>query len=180
MILTDLNLITAYRMHTPKWAISPNSGAGAALCGGRLNRPGIEALYLSLDEQTAINEFKGTSSLLSPGTLVSYEISAPNIVDFTRGYQSDKWPPLWESFYCDWRNLAFDEKIEPPSWVLGDQVLAAGAKGVLFRSAYGFDGVNLVLYPSVADESVRIITNDPNNDLPKNQLSWLLKTLPRQ
>lgn len=61
MILTDLNSVTAYRMHTPKWAVAPVSGAGAALYGGRLNRPGVEALYLAFDEQTAINEFKSTS-----------------------------------------------------------------------------------------------------------------------
>lgn len=49
MILTNLNSTTAYRMHMPKWAVAPTSGAGAASYGGRLNRPGIEALYLSLD-----------------------------------------------------------------------------------------------------------------------------------
>lgn len=174
MIFTDLKDIVAYRMHLPKWAVAPMSGAGAALYGGRLNRPGTEALYLSLDAQTAINEYQGVSNLLPPGTLVSYQVSATKIVDFSRGYQSDKWSFLWESFYCDWRSLAFDEKIEPPSWVLGDQVLAAGAKGVLFTSAYGSGGINLVLYPSVADESVKIIANDPSNDLPKDQRSWLL------
>jgi RES domain-containing protein len=44
MIVTQLDRITAYRVHTPKWASVPLSGAGAATHGGRLNRPGIEAL----------------------------------------------------------------------------------------------------------------------------------------
>ncbi|WP_245470224.1 hypothetical protein [Mesorhizobium sp. M7A.F.Ca.MR.362.00.0.0] len=32
---------------TPKWAFLPTSGAGAAIDGGRFNRPGVEALYLT-------------------------------------------------------------------------------------------------------------------------------------
>lgn len=172
MILTDLDLITAYRIHTPKWADSPVSGLGAALYGGRLNRPGVAALYLSLDTQTAINEFKGTSTLLPPGTLISYQISVTNIVDFRHGYQADKWSSLWDSFYCDWRSLVFDEKIEPPSWVLGDRVMTANAKGILFLSAYGYYGTNLVLYPHLLAATDKIVVIDPKDDLPKNQLAW--------
>ena len=33
MILTPLQDITAYRMHVPKWAVAPTSGAGAARAG---------------------------------------------------------------------------------------------------------------------------------------------------
>jgi len=28
MILTDVGSVTAYRMHTPKWATAPTSGTG--------------------------------------------------------------------------------------------------------------------------------------------------------
>ncbi|SDR55186.1 hypothetical protein SAMN05443245_7622 [Paraburkholderia fungorum] len=31
MILTNLSGLTAYRMHVPKWAVAPTSGAGAAV-----------------------------------------------------------------------------------------------------------------------------------------------------
>ena len=34
MILTELGPVTAYRMHTPRWATAPTSGAGAAAHGG--------------------------------------------------------------------------------------------------------------------------------------------------
>lgn len=44
------------------------------------------------------------------------------------------WSPLWEEFYCDWRELWFNQRVEPPSWVLADEALAAGAKGILFGS----------------------------------------------
>nr|WP_245682169.1 RES domain-containing protein [Halomonas gudaonensis] len=36
-------------MHVPRWAYAPTSGAGAAEHGGRLNRPGLPALYLALE-----------------------------------------------------------------------------------------------------------------------------------
>ena len=75
MILTALDQTLAYRMHTPKWAGSPTSGAGAALHGGRANRPGIAALYLALDIGTAIKEYQQVSTLLPPGTLVSYRLN---------------------------------------------------------------------------------------------------------
>ena len=39
MRLTTLTDVTAYRMHAPKWAVSPSSGAGAGKHGGRANRP---------------------------------------------------------------------------------------------------------------------------------------------
>ena len=52
MILTDLGPVTAYRMHTPRWATAPTSGAGAAAHGGRANRPGTPALYIALEPET--------------------------------------------------------------------------------------------------------------------------------
>ena len=55
---------TAYRLHTPKWAVAPTSGAGAADHGGRANRPGVAALYLALEAQTAIDEYRQVSTLL--------------------------------------------------------------------------------------------------------------------
>nr|WP_250889066.1 RES domain-containing protein [Mesorhizobium sp. dw_380] len=43
---------------TPKWALLPTSGAGAAIDGGHFNRPGVEALYLSRSAQTALDEYR--------------------------------------------------------------------------------------------------------------------------
>ena len=75
MILTRLVNLTAFRMHTPKWAVAPTSGTGAATHGGRANRPGVAALYLALDIETAIKEYQRVSVLLPPGTLVSYQVT---------------------------------------------------------------------------------------------------------
>jgi RES domain-containing protein len=172
MIVTQLDHITAYRVHAPRWAPVPLSGAGAATHGGRVNRPGVEALYLALDVQTAIDEYKQVSTLLPPGTFVTYQISAAPIVDFCEGFNAREWDPLWEDFYCDWRALWFNNRTEPPSWVLGDLVLSAGAKGVLFNSRLASTGTNLVLYPSVFNEADTMSVFDPTGALPKNQTSW--------
>jgi RES domain-containing protein len=132
MILTDLGSLTVYRMHTPRWASAPTSGAGAAVHGGRANRPGVHALYLALDTDTAVSEYQQVSPLMPPGALVSYAVGAKPVVDFRRGYDPTAWSPLWEEFYCDWRELWFNQRVEPPSWVLADEALTAGAKGILF------------------------------------------------
>ena len=110
MILTDFGPVTAYRMHTPRWAMAPTSGAGAAAHGGRANRPGIAALYLSLDSETAIREYQQLSTLMPPGTLVSYAVRVHPVVDFRVGYEAARWPALWEEFHCDWRDLWFNQR----------------------------------------------------------------------
>jgi len=61
-----------HRLLTPKWVFLPTSGAGAAIRGGRFNRPGVEALYLSRAPQTALEEYRqgGTiAPITSPGRL---------------------------------------------------------------------------------------------------------------
>lgn len=60
-----------YRAHTPEWAGRPTSGASAARKGGRFNREGIEALYMALDEVTALREYQQTSPFLTPCTICS-------------------------------------------------------------------------------------------------------------
>ena len=70
MILIDLGPLTAYRMHTSKWASTPTSGAGAATHGGRANRPGTHALSMALEADTAVSEYQQVSPLMPPGTLV--------------------------------------------------------------------------------------------------------------
>lgn len=75
-------------MHTPRWAHNPTSGAGAGTHGGRANRVGVNALYLSKESQTAVSEYQQLSSLMAPGTLVCYELDIGPVLDFTNGYQS--------------------------------------------------------------------------------------------
>jgi RES domain-containing protein len=117
-------------------------------------------------------ECRQVSTLLPPGTLVSYQVTVAPVVDFRQGFRSATWAPLWEEFFCDWRQLWFNERIEPPSWVLGDEAIAAGAKGILFPSTIAAPGVNLVLYVDRFDADDVIEVFDPSGALPKNQDSW--------
>ncbi|WP_233445125.1 hypothetical protein [Paraburkholderia caribensis] len=75
-----------------------------------------------------------TSPLMPPGTLfLSYQLTIDPVVDFTSGYHAEKWLPILEDFSCDWRGCWFNQRVEPPRRIIGDEVVAAGAKGILFR-----------------------------------------------
>lgn len=161
---------SAYRVHTPRWAHAPLSGAGAARHGGRANRPGVAALYLSLQLETALAEYQQLSPLMPPGLMVSYTIQLGPVIDLGSGIDAS-WDPLWYDFYCDWRALHFDKAVEPPSWVLGDMALAAGAKGILFSSVLTA-GTNLVLYTEQLDATDILSVYDPDGGLPRDQRSW--------
>lgn len=125
---------TFYRFNTPRWAYRPTSGAGAAKVGGRFNRPGVEALYLSRRIETATAEYQQDEALMPPGTLVAYEVELSSIVDFEKGYSRGEWDELWSDWDCQWRRQTLYEGIEPPSWLLADISIECGAKGILFPS----------------------------------------------
>ncbi|QAU23280.1 hypothetical protein EO087_04170 [Dyella sp. M7H15-1] len=73
--------ITLYRANTPRYAYTPLSGAGAAKAGGRFNRPGIEALYLALELETAVAEYQQMLPHLPPLMLCSYVAELGPLVD---------------------------------------------------------------------------------------------------
>lgn len=150
----------------------PLSGEGAARHGGRANRPGVAAIYLALELETAVKEYQQLSPLLPPGTLVTYQVTLETIVDFRNGYDASTWDPIWEDFACDWRELWFNQRIEPPSWVIGDEVMAGGASGILFRSRLVEGGTNLVVYPAMVAGNDAVTIFYPGQALPKNQDSW--------
>ncbi len=172
MILVELGPVSAYRMHAPRWATAPTSGAGAAAHGGRANRPGTPALYLALEPETAVREYQQVSPLMPPGTLVSYTVRLAPVVDFRAGYDAVRWSDLWEEFHCEWRELWFNQRVEPPSWVLADEALAAGAKGIMFASGLAPRGTNLVIFNDMLSPVDMLQVYDPTGALPKNQDSW--------
>ena len=130
MILHDLPPgTTLFRAHTPQWASRPTSGAGAAAKGGRFNREGIEALYLSLEELTALREYQQTSPFLSPCTMCSYTVTLRRLVDLRQLHQGDSWDELWHDWREDWRHLKFDLHIEPPTWGAGRHGAGPGPRG---------------------------------------------------
>ena len=172
MRLTTLSDVTVYRMHVPRWAVAPTSGAGAGKHGGRTNRPGVDALYLAMETDTALREYQQVSKLLPPGTLTSYQLTVEPVADFTMGYRATTWDSIWEDFFCDWRELWFNQRVEPPSWAIGDMVIAAGVKGILFPSRLSQGGTNLVLFTQLLASPDRLDVFDPGKYLPLSQSSW--------
>jgi RES domain-containing protein len=152
-----------YRMHTPRWAVMPTSGAGAAKHGGRFNRPGVPALYLADTTETAIAEYKQDLTLMPPGTLVQYELSlsATILVD---EYEREGWDSIWEDWNCEWRKLAL-EGTEPPSWLMGDIAIESGANGILFPSTKQAGGRSLVVYTELLGPNDVLRAVDPRGDI---------------
>ncbi len=160
-----------YRALTPSWAHLPESGAGAAQGGGRFNRPNVEARYLAATPEAALAEYQGESPLLPPATVVTYRVTAQAVVDFTGGYQEERWSPIWAEAYGNWKGMAFLENVEPPSWVIGDLVRQAGYPGILYACARDPAHRCLVLFPDLADR-FRAPAYDPEGRLPRNAQSW--------
>lgn len=160
-----------FRALPPRWAYRPESGAGAAVEGGRFNRQGVEARYLAKTPQGALLEYQQESPLLLPATVATYLVTAENVVDFSAGYNPAYWSPLWAEAYCNWKGLALLENSEPPSWVIGDLIRDAGLAGMLYRSARNPSQLCLVLYPELADKFSAPVY-DPKKELPVSADSW--------
>ncbi|WP_250475144.1 RES family NAD+ phosphorylase [Caballeronia sp. GAFFF1] len=172
MIVTDLPKgTTLYRAHTPRWADRPMGGAGAALKGGRFNREGVEALYLSLEVLTALREYQQTSPFLPPCTICSYMAALRDLVDL-RQLDRGNWDELWGDWREDWRYWKFEQHIEPPTWVLSDLVRDVGYTGIIFPSQAHAGGTNVVVFIDRLANGNSIEVNDPNEKLPRNQSSW--------
>ncbi|WP_233151250.1 RES family NAD+ phosphorylase [Sphingomonas mollis] len=161
-----------YRYLTPKWAYLPLSGAGAASAGGRFNRPGIEAVYLSAEPDTALAEYRQGSSLPNPAMLAAYQIALIDVIDLSAGYDAAHWGASWADWNCDWRWIArIDHKV-PPSWRLGDEAIRSGARGLLFPSTHQAAGTNLVVFSANLTADDLFGVHDPDHMLPRDQRSW--------
>ncbi len=172
MIFSAVPKSSLYRMLTPRWAFQPLSGAGAAKLGGRFNRPGHHALYLSFSTGTAIAEYQRHSDLLPPGLLVAYRVQVEPVLDFRAGYVAGAWDSLWLEWNCNWREAAFLKRVDPPSWRLFDQVMGTKAKALAFPSLADPGGFNLVVYLDRLQDTDRLEVHDPDGSLPRSQASW--------
>lgn len=161
-----------HRYLTPKWAYVPTSGAGAAADGGRFNRPGIEALYLSRAPQTALEEYRQGASITPPATLAAYRVTLNQVADFSLGYDPDVWSTEWAEWDCAWRRIARIDRKTPPSWNLSDVVITAGCRGLLFPSLQHAGGTNLIVFNANLTADDKIEVHDPDGRLPRDQSSW--------
>jgi RES domain-containing protein len=157
-----------FRAHNPSWSHTPLSGAGAARAGGRFNRPGCSALYLSLDQATSAAEYQQDNELTEPYLQVAYVANLPDLVDLR--LLDDEWDELWKDWDCDWRQLYVDGN-EPPTWLLFEMLVDSNATGLIFPSIARKGGINVVLYTDALDPAW-LVVHDPNNLLPKDQSSW--------
>lgn len=173
MILTRLDPARPfYRFLTPRWSYLPTSGAGAAAAGGRFNRPGVEALYLSAEVETALDEYRQGSSLPPPGTLAAYQVTAEEIVDFSGGFDAATWAAPWAKWDADWRYIVRIERKVPATWVLGDALIRDGRRGLLFPSLRRAGGTNLVLFQANFGSGDAVSVHDPEGRLPADPSSW--------
>lgn len=141
--------------------------------GGRFNRPGVEALYLSLEPESALAEYRQGASITPPATLVAYRLDIDGIIDFSGGYDPTIWPAVWAEAGCDWKHIARIERRDPPTWLIADGLIRNGVRGLLFRSFRSAVGTNLVLFSANLGPDCRVEPHDPAGKLPWNRSSWL-------
>jgi len=154
-----------WRMLNIQFQTDPLSGEGARRLGGRWNKMGIPALYLGADHSTVIAEFY--QKLDMPGTIVPYDVTSDRVADLTDGRGNPREPQIEAALSAEWIKLARIDGVEPPSWLLADRLIAAGADGALVPSAQRRGGTNLVLWRWSADggEGARVKVIDPFGDL---------------
>lgn len=158
-----------WRMLAPRWSHAPLSGAGAARAGSRWNERGQPALYLSLDQSTAIAEYQ--QDLPRPGTLTAYDAVATSILNLTDAKTLRDLGVGTEVLRVAWKRVRDVEGGRPASWDLAAAALAAGHQGVLVPSVQA-RGVNLVLWSWNEDGAAKVVAVDPLGDLPRDQSSW--------
>lgn len=161
-----------FRLLTPRWAHAPLSGDGAAITGGRLNRPRQRALYLSEDLRTAWAEYQQAAYLPRPGTIAVYEVQAVRVADLDDPAVAAEFGIGEEDLRCVWRQLWRIERREPPTWSLADRLITAGAQGALYRSVVHPAGRNLVLWQDGPAMPAEVTVIDPHGDLPRDAASW--------
>lgn len=114
-----------------------------------------------MDDDTALAEYKQTSTLLPPGTICAYLAMLPPLVDLRR-IREGGWDPIWEDWSVDWRHQAFDLHIDPTSWDLAELAIDAASPGIIFPSTVHQGGTNLVIYPdalaATPDASIAVPT----------------------
>ena len=165
----------AYRAHNPRWAFRPNSGAGAAIHGGRFNRTGTEALYTSLRLETAWLEAQQAFPFKAqPLTMCASDVDCADIVDLTDPATLVSFGIAAADLACPWEDLV-DRKAIPPSWALADRLIAAGQAGILVRSfatrASAAD-VNAVFWRWTDHPPHRVSVIDDEGRLPVDDSSW--------
>lgn len=157
------------------WAYEPLSGVGAKRHGGRFNRPGVSALYTSLDPTTAwLEAQQGLPFKAQPMTLVAYRVDCTDIIDLTDLEVRRAVDTQPAELGCAWEGLV-SRGMESPIWSLVERLREAGAVGAQVRSyAPGCTDANRNLvfwdWNKEPPHSVQVV--DDMARLPKTTRSW--------
>jgi RES domain-containing protein len=165
-----------WRIIPPKWAHAPYSTAGAAFHGGRWNRVGAPALYLSeqfsTDDplSTAWSEYQqdiGTRI----GIPIPYDLNLTRLVDLTNAATVLALGLNTAEFGCAWKEIATGGGT-PPTWVIIDRLLTENVQAIRVPSVAKTGGINIVVHEPMGGSGRAVQAFDPNNDLPVDQASW--------
>jgi RES domain-containing protein len=166
---------TCYRAHDPRWAFTPLSGDGARLHGGRFNRIGTPALYLSLSLSGMFAEMShGFAHRFPPLMVITYEVDVDDIVDLRIQSRRRRARVALKNLACAWE-LDHSNGVEPASWRIADRLIREGAAGILvpsFATHATQQMRNLVLWRWGSELPHRVQVYDPGDRLPRDQSSW--------
>jgi len=161
---------TVIRAHNPNWAWDPLSGEGARLNGGRFNWPGLPALYVSLDVETAIIEAQQSFvRKIQPMTLVHYDLVTDGLVDLTDNTVQEEFNFSSADLADAWLIKSM-RNIRPEQWkIISNLLEIEGFSGVIAPSfAPGASGKNIILFDwsDDATKNARITPIDDDGRLP--------------
>lgn len=158
---------TLYRALNPYWAYRPLSGEGAANLGGRFNRLGRPALYLSCAIETTILETNQAGTLM-PTTLVAFDVDLDPLFDATEPDALDRFQVTPADLALkDWAMQMELEGIAPTQ-AFAEDLIAAGFCGMRVPSyAPGApaDACNVVLWTWGAEPPAQVLLIDGENRL---------------
>lgn len=160
---------TCYRLHDPRWAFDPTSGAGAAIHGGRFNPRGVPALYLGLTIESAFVEItQGLAEKFKPCVIVCYDIDCEDIADLRTEAGRAARDVSLDEMACAWFSFITDGK-EPPSWGMARRLTGRGLAGIIapsFAAAADLERhQNLVLWKWGPGLPYQVVAYDPERQL---------------
>ena len=148
------------------------SGEGARRRGGRFNRLGLPALYLSFSLPAAVREVSPIGRRMQPLVLCAYEADVDPVFDALDPSEMAAHSVSRPEIDCPaWRHDMFSGRI-PASQALADRLMAAGFAGMRFGSyALGASesDINLVLWRWGDELPSRVVLIDEDNRLGRDR-----------